>query len=155
MNAERLLLLADKLDEVHALTPKQFNYNHWVGRDWQGKSDLSCGTQACALGWATTIPEFRALGLKLVGSSYSFQGHVELDTRDNSIPRNDFDAAVEVFNITSSQAYYLFAPEENKEADVDAAYVAHKIREFVASDGEIPEVEKDEDDEYNSGDIDE
>jgi hypothetical protein len=56
----RLLRLAAFLDKLPA---KRFDYNHWVGLDWEGKPDLSCGTTACALGWATTMPFFRKLGL--------------------------------------------------------------------------------------------
>lgn len=62
MNKKRLLKLAGFLE---ALPPKRFDYNAWVGDDWAGKQDLSCGTTACALGWAATIPAFRKLGLQL------------------------------------------------------------------------------------------
>jgi hypothetical protein len=63
----RLLLLADFLEK---LPPERFNYGEWVGKDWGGKQDLSCGTTACALGWACTMPEFQALGLKFRSDEY-------------------------------------------------------------------------------------
>lgn len=65
---KRLLKLADFLEKLHAdkKRRKQFDYTNWVNRAlWKGKADLSCGTTACALGWATTIPEFRKAGLRL------------------------------------------------------------------------------------------
>lgn len=58
----RLLKLAAFLEQ---LDPKRFNYRRWVGDDWKGAQDLSCGTTACALGWAATMPEFQELGLRL------------------------------------------------------------------------------------------
>ena len=62
MNADLLLDLANFLDK---LPPERFKYNDWVGKDWGGKLDLSCGTTACALGWATQIPSIAAKGLRL------------------------------------------------------------------------------------------
>lgn len=44
---------------------KRFDMGHWVGSDWEGAPDLSCGTSACAAGWATTDPWFRRRGLWL------------------------------------------------------------------------------------------
>lgn len=62
IHAERLLRLAEFLETV----PKErFDLSSWVGEDWGGKQDLSCGTTACAMGWAATMPEFRELGLKI------------------------------------------------------------------------------------------
>lgn len=58
----RLLKLAAFLETVPR---ERFNYGHWVGENWRGAPDLSCGTTACALGWATVMPEFRRLGLYL------------------------------------------------------------------------------------------
>lgn len=60
--ARRLLVLADFLDR---LPWHRFDLTSWVGCAWKGAQDLSCGTTACALGWAATIPEFRDLGLRL------------------------------------------------------------------------------------------
>lgn len=62
VHAQRLLKLAKFLDE---LPEERFDLATWVGRSWKGKQDLSCGTTACALGWACTIPEFRKLGARL------------------------------------------------------------------------------------------
>lgn len=58
----RLLKLAKFLAR---LPPERFDYSRWVGADWKGKQDLSCGTSGCALGWASTMPAFRRLGLHL------------------------------------------------------------------------------------------
>lgn len=73
MKIKRLLRLAKRLDRVK---PERFNINKWVGDSWEGKQDLSCGTSACALGWATTIPEFSKAGLKLYRPNGALQAFV-------------------------------------------------------------------------------
>ncbi len=75
----RLLKLAAFLKR---LPPKRFDYLNWVGDDWQGKPDLSCGTTACALGWACAMPEFKRSGMKL--SLTHYQGVLANGTKDIS-----------------------------------------------------------------------
>lgn len=53
VKAHRLELLTKKLK---SLRDEQFNLSVW-------QSD--CGTVACAIGWAATIPEFQELGLRM------------------------------------------------------------------------------------------
>lgn len=72
---KRLLKLADFLE---ALPRKRFVYNYWVGPDWRGDKEFSCGTTACALGWATTMPAFRRLGLRMGMDAYPY---LTTDTR--------------------------------------------------------------------------
>lgn len=56
---DRLLALAAFLEK---LPRRRFNYETWLGADWDGQPDLSCGTTACAFGWACTIePNLRWL----------------------------------------------------------------------------------------------
>lgn len=55
-HAKRLLKLADHLD---TLPRKEFDFGTW-------SQVQSCGTTACALGHACTMPAFRRLGAKLV-----------------------------------------------------------------------------------------
>lgn len=76
----RILKLADYVEKI----PRgRFDFERFVGEDWTGDPKLSCGTTACALGWATTMPLFKKLGLRLHrdGSSialgrWSNWGHV-------------------------------------------------------------------------------
>ncbi len=58
----RILRLADFMEK---LPKERFYFGSFAGDNWAGKPDLSCGTTACAIGWATTIPYFRRLGLYL------------------------------------------------------------------------------------------
>lgn len=139
MHADRLLKLADFLD---TLPPERFNYSHWVGNAWGGKPDLSCGTTACALGWATAIPEFQAMGLCLQRDGYG-EVCVTLgeDVSDCEGAEHSFLAAKKLFGITFRQAEFLFRPDEElggcdwtaPGVNAKAQDVATHIRRFVAA----------------------
>ena len=133
---ERLLKLADFLDK---LPEQRFDYSRWVGASWQGDQSLSCGTTACALGWACTMPEFQELGLRLVKEP----GHLAYPARggdEGGVTSTD-RAAEHVFGLTGSETTFLFrpaaadlCPEEWGEAPGDTASakeVAEHIRRFV------------------------
>ncbi len=137
-SARRLLVLADFLDTIPL---KRFDYETWAGASWKGKKDLSCGTTACALGWATTIPAFKKLGLKLVrvkeyGEYIAFP---VCGTAEGS------DAACEPFLLSDGESLHLFTPHTrlwDGVTMVDGNYspgekatpkqVAKHIRSFVA-----------------------
>ena len=135
----RLLKLADFLQK---LPRKRFDYQSWVGDDWQGKADLSCGTTACALGWATTIPSLRKAGLRLYKRDDGSGTYVTLKDRTS---RGSEAAGAEVFGITVGEAAYLFTPEYDTYGldeefqklstspgyTADAKAVAKHIRNFV------------------------
>ncbi len=78
---------------------KRLYMGYWVSSSWGGRPDLSCGTSACAMGWATTNPKLRHAGLRLhenVGPEYKgLMG---------------FDAAQAVFGLTHAEAMRLFDP---------------------------------------------
>ena len=147
MKAKLLLKLAAKLER---LPRKRFHYGSWVGRDWKGRADLSCGTTACALGWATTMPE-----CNLVLRRGSYQNYVA--TRRSRALKNlvdtgtySLEAAARAFDISVTDAHYLFLPRENirLDSDVDsglspdatAKQVARHIRAFVKRGG-MPKAE--------------
>ena len=110
MNAthkRRLLTLAALLKK---LPPRRFTMRKWVGWDWSGDPTLSCGTSACALGWATTIPSLRRLGLRLdLG-----EGCVVLRRKRRDAVVAYFDGyktiASELFGLTDVEADKLFMP---------------------------------------------
>ena len=117
MNAEHLHLLAAELRQWPF---EQFNFAVWVGDDWQGKPDFSCGTTACALGVATTMPIFQALGLKLVKSRYG-AGYVIVEGREPthlysggeiSLIDTSLHSAMTIFDLTREEANYLFVPRD-------------------------------------------
>jgi hypothetical protein len=133
MNTDRLLKLADFLDK---LPPERFDIYDWVGSDFRGDVDLSCGTTACAIGWATTIPEFRQLGLSLNIQANCYSHRIiatpVLDL-GGGITLHGFDAAGHLFDITREDAYYLFdtGQVDSLPRDATPADVANRIREFV------------------------
>jgi hypothetical protein len=125
---KRLLKLATFLRTV---PKKQFNYNVFIGRGWKGTSDLSCGTKACALGWAATMPAFRKLGLQIVPiheGSPEAGGSVTL--KDG---RGAFYSAMEVFGLNFFEAVRLFAPDSATERKATPKQVAKKLEDFVAN----------------------
>jgi len=107
-NTRRLLKLADLLTN---LPPKRFDYYAWVGLGWKGARDLSCGTTACALGWATTIREWN---LELLQTKH----HDCVVTRGRRLGKYDEDletsiaAGAEAFGLTTDESLYLFTPAD-------------------------------------------
>lgn len=118
----RLLKLAKLLRKVKK---ERFNYTHWVGEDWKGAANLSCGTTACALGWATTMPSLRRLGLRLVKTCH-WGNEVRLGRLANTT------AAQVLFNLDYHDADYLFIPKDY-EINATPKLVARKIERFVTS----------------------
>jgi hypothetical protein len=139
---KRLLKLADFLDE---LPPKRFDFTQWVDEDWKGKPDLSCGTKACALGWATTIPSFRRLGMNL-GHHIDVYGGVVNYVRlggSRDLCDGPFKAAKKVFGLATYEEFeFLFVPDSacelgdreyyNSGGGAKPKTVAKDIRRFVA-----------------------
>jgi hypothetical protein len=144
---EKLIYLAEFLEHV---PDERFDYLSWVGNEWEGKEDLSCGTSACALGWAITLPEFRNMGLRLrrLPHGMSQTGYVYFEkfgvvepNVDDSFTGNhtSLSSASEFFNIRYPEAEYLFAPNirlrkdmpVSPGGDASGADVAWHIRNFV------------------------
>lgn len=133
-----LIILADALETV---PEEQFDYHQWVGSGWTGDETLSCGTKACALGWATTIPKFRELGLCMRKVTYlrfdgttDLQGLVGLTHNEDA---GETEAGNEIFGLNEDEFDYLFTPDACKDYGATAKDVAQKIRRFVSSDHEL------------------
>ncbi len=135
MNKRRLLKLAEFLEKVPR---KRFDYASWVGDDWGGKQDLSCGTTACAMGWACTIPSFRKAGLKLKNSLLDGTS-LRTAYYTSNVPYfngfEGFDAAALFFDIDLRDARYLFGEPNHTPfkdtSEVTPKQVAKLIRKFV------------------------
>jgi len=138
----RLLKLAAFLEK---LPPKRFDYGSYVGRDWKGMPDLSCGTTACAIGWATTMPEFRKYGLCLLYARDRWNGfHVPCGGSHHDAPL----AGTAIFSLNEAEWDYLFMPgsalynedysgeeelrPQGPSSEATAKQVAQHIRRFVA-----------------------
>lgn len=139
MNTDRLLRLAAFLD---TLPPERFDYRTWVGKDWQGKADLSCGTTACALGWAMTLPDMGVPpATPITGATAVIAGWFD----EEGIRLCETFVASRAFDITADEAEFLFyaytcgCPECSVSLrprdSASAKEVATHIRTFVDAGG--------------------
>ena len=131
MKAALLLQLADLLDTV---PEERFAYGSWF--TGPGVTAGECGTTACALGWATRIPE---CGLAVVPTpEWSRAGHGRISHASGVY---DIHAAMAAFDLNRDEAEMLFCPgpgEYCEELDstspgpeANARDVAQWIREVV------------------------
>lgn len=114
LGMERLGALADYIEKQ--VDPSRFNFARWCGRDWQGAPDLSCGTNACAIGWATTMPMFRELGLELVAKKFEetvLSVAVYYKGQDINYYHGEELAAAELFAIDLHVWRRLFIPADD------------------------------------------
>jgi hypothetical protein len=123
---KRLLTLAKFLRTV---PKKRFKMWTWATGDFCGKvkepEHNECGTAACAIGWACTIPSFRRAGLKLTDAEWSIKD------KPHKIPvyeeKEEFEAAEEFFGLPAHGRIkgrfvvtYLFGGH-NKNSPIQAA----------------------------------
>lgn len=145
----RLLKLVELL---RALSPKKFYFGRWIGEQsknnylpptYTGETDPNtCGTTACAAGWATTIPSIRKAGLRIHDGEIIFG---RIFGRAGSLGSRGIRAAALAFQMTEDETGYLFLPNNEPDGicsplDVDATakQVARHIEKFVESDGAMP-----------------
>lgn len=139
MNADRLMTLARFLRT--AVPAKLFYLPQWFSSEDgpvqvdEETLEPDCGAAACAFGWATRIPEFRAAGLFAVGTLPA----VRVGTTTTGFKLlTAFDAANEFFGLLSSQSYWLFMPDDYPDRDATPAQVADRIEWFVGRGGVCP-----------------
>lgn len=126
MNRYRMEKLRDHLRDNVA--DERFYLATWAGNSetpWEGKQDLSCGTSACAMGHAVTIPEFRADGLALRPAPFN-PGRGQLVFGN----RFDFQAAADFMDISVMSAEWLFDHAEypNRERTTKDEVVARMTK---------------------------
>jgi hypothetical protein len=115
MIKKRLLMLADRLDRIadRPLKSRQFDLLSWRHKD-------HCGTHCCAVGEATYMPAFKALGLK-------YNARIaEPEYRGES----GWGAVQKFFGIGREDALNLFSSESYQRVR-DPKIVADRIRELV------------------------
>lgn len=126
----RLLVLARFL---RRLPRRRFDYGTWTGDDWKGSQTLRCGTTACALGWAATMPIFRRAGLHI-----NNWGDPQLGHGNPFRHATGTSAAEKLFHLHDFEADHLFLPGEG-ELKATPKQVAQKIEAFVKRGGGIPD----------------
>jgi len=134
MNKERLLKLAKFLRTVPEIF---FDLDSFAGNEsfpyQEGKDIVDCGTTACALGWATTIPEFAAAGLRLESMD-----HISYEARLLYNGKRNFYAGALFMDISIDECHYLFDPirydiDYNIKPRINPNLVADRIEDFVAT----------------------
>lgn len=85
---ERLLKLCAFMESLPAEADQHFHMRTFIYHQGDHEHEiavtptvdqlLSCGTTACALGWATTIPEFQALGLRFSKGAAHVEGELKV-----------------------------------------------------------------------------
>ena len=121
MNTEALLRLADKLqgvgpyEEVGPIPSGNFNMHKWsistlekaIIKVFRGKyvfDKPECQTVACACGWAGIDPWFQERGF------YTSPYNEVMYFKENGLPHLEFFAVSIFFDISYSEAKYLFMP---------------------------------------------
>lgn len=108
-----------------------------------------CGTTACALGWAASMPKNRKAGLDLIAVTDGMFGPVDVywkiryrkrvrrsGKRDKYITYGNFEAGVKFFHLGGYQeACYFFDPDWYPEDASRAKDVAERIRDYVKTEG--------------------
>lgn len=139
------------VDLLRKLPPERFDFSTWVGtreKPFGGNPDLSCGTVACALGWAATIPSLRdkrRAGLRLevslpgafLGSLLYGKGRVVTGSYIS------IQAAEVAFALTHDEALYVFTwYHENSALRPESSLyaVADNMQAFIDAGG-IPAVD--------------
>ena len=110
MNKQRLLTLATFLEK---LPRKRFDFSHFVGEDWKGAQDLSCGTTACAVGWCPVIPAFKKLGLRIVWIDHEPGVKIlgqKIDRGIDTAFSISMKTAERLFDLTETESKFLFVP---------------------------------------------
>lgn len=107
--ALRLLKLARFLD---TLPPERFYFGRWAS----AVCIDDCGTTACAMGWATTIPAFRKLGLRLFNNNgFPWVG---MEGDDSFYwQSNPEKAGAAIFGLDEEEFSFLFLPREDLDGE--------------------------------------
>lgn len=149
MNRKRLNYLAIELVK-NALNPKgaKFDLTAWY-HTLNQKKPISCGTTACAFGFAALLPEFKKQGLQQNGGAPFIMSKTRPDptleryttaTTVNGYRVTGFGAAAVFFDISIREAQELFNPANYRFLAVSGSAgemaVATKIVELLSEGAE-------------------
>ncbi len=115
------------------VSPKKFDFTYWAAGN---KPDVNvCGTTACGLGWAGSIPSFRKKGLRLIFSearykSKAYSGKVFL-YETGKRRKSGVDAGEIFFGITPSEAWSLFIPSSSGNSKMTLPTYLKKVRRLI------------------------
>lgn len=138
MYTQRLNLLADFLETV---PHHKFNLGNWRHADANSSNhlqyvklirdsmllDMNCGTTACAVGWACTMPEFIERGLHWDAVSISY----DCVSYGSNRTMVGWDAVTLFFNISREFAYAFFSDTTYPTNTTTPTEVANRIRKII------------------------
>lgn len=154
MNKQRLLLLAEALET--RIPAKKFDLATWrddsrAASNGTTDNDLlhTCGTTACAVGWACALPEFQKEGLRYGTAGPTLEGLV---TEPGKEWRDSWTAVETFFGLSEDDAAWLFIDDNYHDegqampglpkksdhsdyADIKPRHVADRIRHLLAGLG--------------------
>lgn len=129
----------NRLEKLYAflgtIKPNRFYFGEWAMTQEAAEEYgvHACGSTACALGWAGSMPEFRKRGLKMKINEGCDIGLVELEGKGLYSDA----AGAEFFGLTASEAEYLFIPGYFGErrcmgpADMSLGQYRRGLRQFI------------------------
>lgn len=127
----------DRLEKLYTflgtVKPEKFEFGVWAAANGEPttKLDLNvCGTTACALGWAGSMPEFRKRGLKLIWDKEWQEGEVFL-TESDGYKLYGEDAGAEFFGLTHEEACHLFIPDNFEDEHMPLTQYRRHLRRFI------------------------
>jgi hypothetical protein len=137
----RLLKLAAFLEK---LPRERFDFSLWVGRDWGGAQDLSCGTTACAMGFGVAMfgKQCRVRLVRVnapLGDNGCWPVCQWRRPNHNKTMAQSAEAGARIFGVTELEFIRLFTSlpvarptYERLPSNATAKQVAKHIRTFVA-----------------------
>jgi hypothetical protein len=159
----------DRLERLAALLERdaanpegvQFDLGFWIApadRPRRGfetrpdKVEVSCNTQACAMGLAAISGEFKAEGLDYKVDPYA-HWLIPTITPPGEREYAGFEAASVLLGIPYEAAQYLFDPDfydsdEPTTAAEGERHVAQRIRDFIATGNYYGEPDAEDDNDY-------
>ena len=149
--------LANYLDHHANKIEKHFNMDAWFYHEGDesfedehgveasekipSKKLFSCGTTACALGWACQVPALKSMGLYL-----QYDGNETGSVRlKDCTARDEFTIAQKIFDLSRGQAAWLFTPlnantyEDDRHNETPKEWAA-RCRLFLGIEGDTRNV---------------
>ena len=130
----RLTKLIEFMEGLPASANKHFNMGTWfahnggddhrfkIGKELPPDAIHECGTTACALGWAATMPAFRRIGLRVIWND-------DVDGTELKLGKaRDWNAVQELFDVDFFYATSLF---EMRKSDTTPKKWAKRARRLM------------------------
>jgi len=133
MNKHHINRLEKLYTFLGTVKPEKFDFSSWAQGSHCGDIEQNinaCGTTACAMGWAGSMPEFRKRGLKLVWKQNSTGGFVIFTDQDGESFYGD-EAGEVFFGLTAKEANYLFIPCSLEDENMPLCQYRQRLRKFI------------------------